>query len=254
MESQTKPHPENSTLELWDAIQTSDHSKFHDALSCGADIFARNPQNRTATMLAIHLNNFDFANTLIEMDGHKHVPNKDINTLEENTLCHLASKPLAVGLLLTLLDRGENPNQSQAGDTPLHIALRFHNHYAAKNLIAAGANLKSENYAKLQPIHEALCAGDPDSVYLLLERGIQFPKTGDGIPCLHLVAMTPNGSKDIVNLLLKSGQNPTEKDQYGLLPADYAQENNPHLISSLSSIKKPTPQKQKDQNSPQLSI
>ena len=72
----------------------------------------------------------------------------------------------------TLIAAGANPNEdSQHGDTPLHVAA-YHGHSEVIDaLIAGGADPNVRDNRGLTPLHFAAVAGQPEAIYALHASG-----------------------------------------------------------------------------------
>ena len=101
---------------------------------------------------------------------------------------------------------GDNAN---VVGTPLHWAVAYGSMDAVKELLGAGASLKSPGFRKGSPLHTAVLVGLEEAVQVLLEAGASLKaKSEDGSTPLHWaagVAPMNNANVAITKLLLDAG-------------------------------------------------
>ncbi|KAA8520078.1 hypothetical protein F0562_014334 [Nyssa sinensis] len=68
--------------------------------------------------------------------------------------------------IAALLDRRDNPYR----ETPLHLAVRLNDAFAARTLAAAGADISLQNAAGWNALHEAMCRRCSDIALILLQH------------------------------------------------------------------------------------
>ena len=147
-----------------------------------------------------------------------------------------------------------------ARETPLHVAAREHRDEIIRLLVDHGGDVGLKNYEGIAPFHEALGRRVKEETVeymlrharkidvnprtppvepppLLLAAWRSFPRIAedliqrgaevnaingyDGNTALHYAAM--KGSRELVELLLANGADPTVKNKAGLTPADEAE-------------------------------
>jgi Ankyrin repeats (many copies)/Ankyrin repeat len=121
-----------------------------------------------------------------------------------------------------------------AGDTALHIAAAGYRYEIARNLIAAGADVRARNRRGAEPLHAAVvgvpgsCNWDPRAqvatIACLIEAGAD-PNAADksGVTPLHRAVRTRCAAA--ARALLDGGADPRRKNKNGSTPAELATRN-----------------------------
>ncbi|KAL6990768.1 hypothetical protein U1Q18_008889 [Sarracenia purpurea var. burkii] len=90
--------------------------------------------------------------------------------LSEPSQIHTESDSLAqervADKISTVLDRRDNPHR----ETPLHLAVRLNDAFAARTLAAAGADISLQNATGWNPLQEAICRRCSDVAVVLLQH------------------------------------------------------------------------------------
>jgi ankyrin repeat protein len=133
-----------------------------------------------------------------------------------------------VPALHSLLEADPNLVHAFSGDgwTPLHLAAAFGNAASVSSLITAGAALDavSRNPQQNQPLHAALALGrNPETIRVLLENGASANAVQAGGFTPLFSAATAN-RKDLAELLLARGADPSHSSDQGKTAADFARE------------------------------
>ncbi len=150
----------------------------------------------------------------------------------------------ALGDLLqleALLAAGHELVHEFSGDgwTPLHLAAAFGTPEAVSALLAVGARVDtlSRNPQQNHPLHAALALGkNPDSIRLLLAHGapVNAVQAGGFTP---LFSAAIANRRDLAEILLSHGADPTQKSDQGKTAADFARERgHTELAAWLDSL------------------
>jgi ankyrin repeat protein len=112
------------------------------------------------------------------------------------------------------------------GWTALHLAAAFGTPAAAAVLLDAGASVDafSRNPQQNQPLHAALALGkNPETIELLLDHGAPVNATqAGGFTPLFSAAIA--NRRDLAEMLLARGADPSHKSEQGKTAADFARE------------------------------
>jgi uncharacterized protein len=125
-------------------------------------------------------------------------------------------------------------SRSNDGFTALHFACYFGQAEAARLLIEKGAAVDAvaSNAMKVMPLHSAASARNLEAARLLLEHGAPInARQQGGWAAIHAAAQ--NGDRVLVELMLKSGADPTVANDEGKTPAAVAREKGHEEIAAL---------------------
>ena len=146
------------------------------------------------------------------------------------TPLHRASKEDSVQMVELLLSKGANPNEKDdAGFTPLLVAVsrgrigENRRLEIAQTLLSHKADINYFYRSGCSILHEAVRAGDPEMVELLLRNGANVNAGTRSFSPLHLaVARDDPGHQEAVKILLSHGADVNAKTEYGYTPLDIA--------------------------------
>ncbi|KAM0278133.1 hypothetical protein ACHAQH_005331 [Verticillium albo-atrum] len=198
-----------------------------------------------ALAYAVRLNDPEIVAELINAGADIHASTEDGRSLLSEFACDRASflQELGVELAEWLLAKGLDPaqNDTEYGQTPLHIAVGFSDFSLASLLLEWKAPINAVDFAGRTPLHEAASSGDfddsdKDMIALLIGAGAgwNIRATGGsdsalsieywiidrqdskGHSALHLAAQ--RAWTGAVELLLGSGADPNVKDKEGRTP------------------------------------
>ncbi|XP_044764528.1 uncharacterized protein LOC123321090 [Coccinella septempunctata] len=149
--------------------------------------------------------------------------NINMRTNGKWTALHEATKAGRLDIIKTLLDNGADVEaRDEAGQTPLHWAVRFHSSMdLVKTLVESGADVNSKDEYGCTPLH-ILCtkgAGVNMDIFDLLLQKMDNPNTEDSkgsTPMHNLMRLLPVNSlprnKKLVELFLKYGGSLNKED------------------------------------------
>ncbi|XP_044764467.1 ankyrin-3-like [Coccinella septempunctata] len=149
--------------------------------------------------------------------------NINMRTNGKWTALHEATKAGRLDIIKTLLDNGADVEaRDEAGQTPLHWAVRFHSSMdLVKTLVESGADVNSKDEYGCTPLH-ILCtkgAGVNMDIFDLLLQKMDNPNTEDSkgsTPIHNLMRLLPVNSlprnKKLVELFLKYGGSLNKED------------------------------------------
>jgi ankyrin repeat protein len=126
-----------------------------------------------------------------------------------DTPLHLASRHGSIIVVTLLIHHGADINkENMCKCTPLHYALSGyssskHNEDTAIFLIQNGADINKEDYTGRTPLYFASAGGHTEVVSMLLEKGTDINKMGNGYTPLGIAVLYKH--HDIVKLLLENG-------------------------------------------------
>ncbi|BDA45761.1 probable ankyrin-1 [Coccomyxa sp. Obi] len=233
--SSTPAFGKGDLLERWDYYQDLVGPKNLDALSI---------EDRRAVLrlfkAATAGDALELARLLASADLASHINCEDADSW---TPLHHAvdGNHLAATMVLVSCSADVNAANS-AGDTPLHLALRWSFVETASFLIAQpGISVDAQNEDGWTALHEACCSGTAELIAPLLSRGADVnARCKDGSAPLHKAARC--GSKPIVIALLKAGADMQAKDKAsksapdGMQPEDLAADDSiARLLQPLSA-------------------
>jgi len=122
-----------------------------------------------------------------------------------------------------LIERGADINtQCNSLTTPLYFAVLNNNRDLYEYLLQAGAEVDVPDFLDRTPLAIAVRDGNPALVESLIENGSDpFRKDGHlGRSLFHLAAI--EGHADVLEILIRAGLKPDEKDKSGATALDYA--------------------------------
>ena len=139
--------------------------------------------------------------------------------------------PSSLDKVKNAIKAGADVNERNVnGDTPLRIAVRFHNSEIVRELIKAGADVHARDEWGQTPLHNATDkrvygGGGYRVVKELLEAGAN-PNARDkwGRSPLHYAARNTY-NEDVIKLLLEAGADPNARCDYRMRPIDYVINN-----------------------------
>lgn len=144
----------------------------------------------------------------------------------------------------SLLQEDPERSQTYSGDgwTPLHLAAAFGTAAAVSTLLKAGAPVGavSRNPQQNQPLHAALgLSKNMESIRLLLDQGASVNATqAGGFTPIFSAAIADR--RDLVELLLAHGADPTHRSDQGKTASQFARERG-HEELALWLESQPTP-------------
>ncbi len=186
---------------LLDAAARDDSATVAQLLAAGADIEYRDPQGRSALLLATHRNAVEAARTLIEAGA-------DVNAMDaisDSPYLYAGAEGRLEILRMTLTHGADLASVNRYGGTAL-IPAAHHGHVeTVRELLATAIDIDHVNHLGWTALLEAVILGDGSATYteivrLLLEAGADASiADADGIsPRAHAVA---RGYDEIVELL-----------------------------------------------------
>lgn len=144
-------------------------------------------------------------------------------TKAEETPLTLAALKGYTGQVQILLDAHADPMLANAaGGTALHAAARGGQAEIIRILVHGGAKLESQaTNNKFTPLQEAVLAGKPAAVKMLLDLGANVNAVGNqGVMAVHLAAV--RGYSDILEILLARGASTDARADQETTPLHYA--------------------------------
>jgi len=145
---------------------------------------------------------------------------RDLLTYKDDLGCTLAHYAALCGssLLNVIMEKSDLNAQDKQGSTPLHLAVRSKNSYAAQTLIVS--NMCDPNVVdrhQKTALHYAVAEQDVDSVRLIISLNGD-PNLRDEFGLTPLFVAAGHGSADLVKILLQSGANPSIVCKGGVSP------------------------------------
>ncbi|RDD38549.1 Ankyrin-3 [Trichoplax sp. H2] len=137
--------------------------------------------------------------------GHAKDIDMEDKTQFDRTALHKAVEYKDLGVVMTLLNYGANPNATDKWEaTPVHHAAGFGCIEILKVLFANKGNLMAMDNTKSVPLHFAAKNGKPTTLKWLIEQNVEVNyQNSDGCTALHLAAS--NGKTACVKILLRNG-------------------------------------------------
>jgi len=181
---------------------------------------ARDPSGVSLLMHSLYHGRRDLA----ELIGKK----KELDIFEAASLGQLECLAACAHNAVTINSR------SNDGFTALHFACYFGQAEASRLLIEKGAAVDAvaSNAMKVMPLHSAASARNLDAARLLLEHGAPInARQQGGWTAIHAAAQS--GDRALVELMLKSGADPTLANDEGKTPAAVAREKGHEEIAAL---------------------
>jgi uncharacterized protein len=124
-----------------------------------------------------------------------------------------------------LIDRDPSSVEAWApdGNTALGLAAFFGHVSTVRLLIHRGADVHAvaRNHMKVQPIHAAVAARNPEIVRLLLDRGAD-PNARQQVGYTVLMEAAGSGHRGLVEMLLQAGADPSLKAEDATTAASLA--------------------------------
>lgn len=119
------------------------------------------------------------------------------------TIFDFIEQGATVDMLLWLGDNDALEPQNAAGETPLHVAIRFDRLDFAVDLVARGVNVDARDREGHTPLHTAALYGRTGAVNLLMEAGADLDAVNqDGLVAYDLANLS--GHPDVAAILLES--------------------------------------------------
>ena len=135
-------------------------------------------------------------------------------TEDYNTALHFASKTKSKFYIRQLIDTYTINQQNKAGDTPLHIAIRYDNNSAAIELINQNANINIPNLLGQTSAHEVAKKENLHILEKLIKQHAKIDQPDKhGYTPSHIASL--NGNTKTIKMLHKAGANTDTKDYYG---------------------------------------
>lgn len=211
----------------------------------GADVNAMNKAGETALSYAAQSGDLDLTRLLMDSGAQPNratAPDRAPAILAMNNnwtdvaqfliarradvTLHLAAYVGDLPKARDLIQSGSDVNaRGQAGETPLHTAVRGGHRDLIELLINSGAHVNAQDAAGWTPLHEAAWAGHEDITELLVARGaaVSARTTGVGGSDYHISAYALPGTTplhlavgypEVAKVLIASGADVDAKDEY----------------------------------------
>lgn len=257
-EEKLEPEPEKQIYHLHQAAADGDIEQVKQLISKGADVNAKDEEEKTPLHYAAEAGKMEVVKLLVEAGA-------DVNAMGNNDwppLCiaaennHIAVSeyliahgadvnpdngwtPLqqapyssSIEMVKLLIAKGADINAGEGEWTALHGAVSEGRRDIAELLIQKGANVNTKDKTGYQLLYHALWKKDLDTAKLLITKGADVnAKDIDGMPLLHYALS--KDSNDVAKLLLAEGADFAWKDKSGLTALHYAAVNEYQDIANL---------------------
>ena len=191
----------NGDLPLTEAVRARDLRKVRNLLGQKIDVNGRSTDGATALLWAVHGNDDDVADLLIQAGADANVSND-----YRMTPLVLACTNANPGMVARLLKAGANPNTIIAtGESPIMTCAATGNADAVRTLLAHGANVNAAEPQNNQTaLMWAAAERHPAVVRVLTEAGAELrARSRHGFTALHFAAR--EGDIESTRLLLAAG-------------------------------------------------
>jgi putative CocE/NonD family hydrolase len=183
-EKNAESEPQKQMYPLHQAVVDGNTEQIMLLLSQGADVDAKDGEERTPLYHAIKSGKKEAVQTLIKGCANVQASDKD-------------------------------------GVTPLHVAAEFGNKDIVELLVANGADINSKDIWIWSPLHYAAWKGHRNVVELLIAEGAEVDAK-DEYEFSPLYYAAQCGYKDVAELLIAKGADIYAKDRSGITPLGYA--------------------------------
>ena len=205
---------------LHDAVIARDMGQIHTLIAQGLDINKRDASGVTAIHLAVLDGNVELLDFLISKGAEVNIAVKSIRAksrfhthLHKYAPLHIAANfhhsaiadSNSIEMASLLIAHGAVVNQeTDANESPLHIAVRKGNGRMVELLIANGADVNAKDFEDYTPLHNAAWNGHLGVVELLVNSGADVNASAYDGRTPYYCALTKN-RQDVISYFEKLG-------------------------------------------------
>jgi len=214
---------------LWEACRELNLSGAEEAISKGASVRSRNPNDRNLT--ALHY----VALRPWQPCGMErclcmtYCQAEMIHSIPSSELC-----PTVSVARMLVASGASGALKATFGTNVLHLAADQGNLAIIRLLLQSGTPMNSFDSLQRTPVHRAVLAGHVRLVEEMISLGcnISIVDYAEATPLLTAVR---TGQREMVELLLRHGADPLRKDRWGSLPMSFAVKRKDKDIQSMLS-------------------
>ena len=184
----------------------------------GADVNAKNKQNRTALMLASKKGNIDGINVLLKAGANQAIVDVDGNTWLHYAAGEFGSKET----LQVIIDHGADVNAKNKQNITALMLASWKRNTDGIVLLQVGANQAIVDlYGNTWLHYAASGVGEKEALQVIIDHGADV-NAKNKLNHTALMLASGNGNVDVMNMLIKTGADPDIEDANGNTWLHYA--------------------------------